>query len=130
KLHSRQNLKCGPVKDLGNAVKAAGDKQTIGGRVVEHSLGLGQIGNGMHTPARLQVDHFERVVVNSGHEEALTFHVDAGVIDATFDVRQRNMGLKRQRRWFLPGRDRKSTRLNSSHVSISYAVFCLKKKKT
>src|SRR5699024_12825131 len=27
------------------------------------------------------------------------------------------------------GLDRKSTRLNSSHVSISYAVFCLKKKK-
>src|SRR5438067_7480999 len=27
------------------------------------------------------------------------------------------------------GVDRKSTRLNSSHVSISYAVFCLKKKK-
>src|SRR5699024_11247240 len=27
----------------------------------------------------------------------------------------------------LPARDRKSTRLNSSHVSISYAVFCLKK---
>src|SRR5690349_22592882 len=30
----------------------------------------------------------------------------------------------------LPGQeDRKSTRLNSSHVEISYAVFCLKKKK-
>src|SRR5436309_3963232 len=29
-----------------------------------------------------------------------------------------------------PSRDRKSTRLNSSHVKISYAVFCLKKKKT
>src|SRR5690242_20244076 len=28
-----------------------------------------------------------------------------------------------------PGADRKSTRLNSSHMSISYAVFCLKKKK-
>src|SRR5690242_21437289 len=27
-------------------------------------------------------------------------------------------------------RDRKSTRLNSSHMSISYAVFCLKKKRT
>src|SRR5690625_6473103 len=27
------------------------------------------------------------------------------------------------------GEDRKSTRLNSSHVAISYAVFCLKKKK-
>src|SRR5690554_7687048 len=29
----------------------------------------------------------------------------------------------------LHGADRKSTRLNSSHVRISYAVFCLKKKK-
>src|SRR5204863_5752348 len=28
-----------------------------------------------------------------------------------------------------PAADRKSTRLNSSHVEISYAVFCLKKKK-
>src|SRR5690606_41580711 len=28
---------------------------------------------------------------------------------------------------WLAGRDRKSTRLNSSHVKISYAVFCLKK---
>src|SRR3712207_8293778 len=27
-----------------------------------------------------------------------------------------------------PGEDRKSTRLNSSHANISYAVFCLKKK--
>src|SRR5437773_9319132 len=27
-------------------------------------------------------------------------------------------------------KDRKSTRLNSSHITISYAVFCLKKKKT
>src|SRR6266542_6527532 len=30
--------------------------------------------------------------------------------------------------WPAPRRDRKSTRLNSSHGSISYAVFCLKKK--
>src|SRR5690349_22325276 len=36
-----------------------------------------------------------------------------------------------ERRRVAPGlsRDRKSTRLNSSHVEISYAVFCLKKKK-
>src|SRR2546427_5610371 len=32
-------------------------------------------------------------------------------------------------RSFFSGRDRKSTRLNSSHSQISYAVFCLKKKK-
>src|SRR3712207_8477453 len=30
-------------------------------------------------------------------------------------------------KWFLGPRDRKSTRLNSSHANISYAVFCLKK---
>src|SRR5258707_10106328 len=30
---------------------------------------------------------------------------------------------------FGPEQDRKSTRLNSSHANISYAVFCLKKKK-
>src|SRR3712207_8774099 len=29
---------------------------------------------------------------------------------------------------FVDGEDRKSTRLNSSHANISYAVFCLKKK--
>src|SRR5256885_3975958 len=32
-------------------------------------------------------------------------------------------------RWALRSTDRKSTRLNSSHLVISYAVFCLKKKK-
>src|SRR5688572_32109644 len=31
---------------------------------------------------------------------------------------------------YLGSKDRKSTRLNSSHSQISYAVFCLKKKKT
>src|SRR3712207_6953177 len=31
--------------------------------------------------------------------------------------------------WMMVGSDRKSTRLNSSHANISYAVFCLKKKK-
>src|SRR5688572_31797065 len=33
-------------------------------------------------------------------------------------------------RWRFDLKDRKSTRLNSSHSQISYAVFCLKKKKT
>src|SRR6202034_1049431 len=36
--------------------------------------------------------------------------------------------LRRPRKRFEKPRDRKSTRLNSSHSSISYAVFCLKKK--
>src|SRR6266851_509363 len=37
--------------------------------------------------------------------------------------------LRRAPRRFRPGGDRKSTRLNSSHITNSYAVFCLKKKK-
>src|SRR5256885_8122959 len=37
--------------------------------------------------------------------------------------------LKQSRNRRPPGLDRKSTRLNSSHLVISYAVFCLKKKK-
>src|SRR5438270_2182015 len=39
-------------------------------------------------------------------------------------ARVTSAGVARWRRW----RDRKSTRLNSSHSQISYAVFCLKKK--
>src|SRR5690606_40231520 len=38
------------------------------------------------------------------------------------------LGREGRRRRRGPGLDRKSTRLNSSHVKISYAVFCLKKK--
>src|SRR3712207_8117383 len=39
--------------------------------------------------------------------------------------------LRRDRDAFhVLGADRKSTRLNSSHANISYAVFCLKKKQT
>src|SRR5690348_17422985 len=38
-------------------------------------------------------------------------------------------GTSNERRLTRSERDRKSTRLNSSHPSISYAVFCLKKKK-
>src|SRR5690625_6875023 len=43
------------------------------------------------------------------------------------------VGIKEYVEWnvnFDTYRDRKSTRLNSSHVAISYAVFCLKKKKS
>src|SRR5271157_5690484 len=39
------------------------------------------------------------------------------------------MFVRSSRRGWAEGRDRKSTRLNSSHVRNSYAVFCLKKKK-
>src|SRR5690349_23756006 len=41
---------------------------------------------------------------------------------------RRNPSIASNRSRVSPERDRKSTRLNSSHVEISYAVFCLKKK--
>src|SRR5207253_6184289 len=47
----------------------------------------------------------------------------AEVIERKFRVRYHRDHVGR-----LMHRDRKSTRLNSSHVAISYAVFCLKKK--
>src|SRR3712207_7290393 len=60
--------------------------------------------------------------------------------DLTVRVRVRNTGTRRGREVVQvyaskpdgavqQPRDRKSTRLNSSHANISYAVFCLKKKK-
>src|SRR5699024_11287780 len=46
------------------------------------------------------------------------------------EAKQQHLQRLRQSYAFrYPEQDRKSTRLNSSHVSISYAVFCLKKKK-
>src|SRR2546430_6764718 len=43
-------------------------------------------------------------------------------------VRKLDLLIIRQIEIELPDKDRKSTRLNSSHSQISYAVFCLKKK--
>src|SRR5947209_15954579 len=44
-------------------------------------------------------------------------------------VRHAHRSLPRLPRVRIEATDRKSTRLNSSHANISYAVFCLKKKK-
>src|SRR5690606_40993198 len=49
--------------------------------------------------------------------------------DARGGGRQQRGGRLLRRAVHLMRRDRKSTRLNSSHVKISYAVFCLKKKR-
>src|SRR3712207_6885235 len=53
-------------------------------------------------------------------EQALRLH---GGRSRRPDLRRRSVRADRAR-----DRDRKSTRLNSSHANISYAVFCLKKK--
>src|SRR5438477_12031583 len=56
--------------------------------------------------------------------------VDLGASEPHVHARPVPPGLHlRHAREHKPRQDRKSTRLNSSHMSISYAVFCLKKKK-
>src|SRR5207302_5398892 len=74
--------------------------------------------------------------------EALGLAWGAESVIVLYDVLELETEAAKQRmlttcRWILRGaladagkRDRKSTRLNSSHVKISYAVFCLKKKIT
>src|SRR3712207_7997650 len=52
----------------------------------------------------------------------------AGVLPEETGVGEGSVRHHRRLRPAL-GQDRKSTRLNSSHANISYAVFCLKKKK-
>src|SRR5690625_6780310 len=69
------------------------------------------------------------VIVGSRIEEKLALgYITVNVISSNPDIeftrklRDKGYGVTS---WL----DRKSTRLNSSHVAISYAVFCLKKKK-
>src|SRR2546422_5513607 len=60
------------------------------------------------------------VAADEAVHRLLRFHVGFDFFD----------GCELVRRFVVDERDRKSTRLNSSHGYISYAVFCLKKKKT
>src|SRR5690606_40122031 len=58
---------------------------------------------------------------------------EARLLMSSFGERGRASGVRPTRPSVASaasGKDRKSTRLNSSHVKISYAVFCLKKKNT
>src|SRR3712207_7386498 len=66
-----------------------------------------------HVPGRLPLAYDEREVL-------------LGAARLRFPVRPRDDGPREAE---LRLEDRKSTRLNSSHANISYAVFCLKKKK-
>src|SRR5437868_7448019 len=67
---------------------------------------------------------YSRLAGLEGDASASTFHAPMNRPRSAHGRMERRRGCIA-----LQSRDRKSTRLNSSHVSISYAVFCLKKKK-
>mgnify|MGYP002528710291 CR=1 FL=1 len=71
----------------------------------------------------LQPDYAGNIIVGFGRMEGSTVGIVANqplVLAGCLDISSSTKGAR-----FV---DRKSTRLNSSHVVISYAVFCLKKK--
>src|SRR3712207_7040866 len=75
----------------------------------------------------MQVQEWEIAVMHRKHEApegACT-----RVVWSKADVDHVDRVLDAYRLTLVPQLDRKSTRLNSSHANISYAVFCLKKKK-
>src|SRR5690606_40015680 len=61
----------------------------------------------------------------SAAEWAVMEQLQKRLPDAEVTLREHRLSWRREPT--LPALDRKSTRLNSSHVKISYAVFCLKK---
>src|SRR5690606_41644487 len=67
-----------------------------------------------------RLDDDTRVALSHGQEPRLYISL---LGEANLDTEPFN------REWLVIPLDRKSTRLNSSHVKISYAVFCLKKKR-
>src|SRR5690625_6869740 len=69
----------------------------------------------------------QRLAQRAGSQAAQLSSHGAGHMRGQQDVRQKVQRVSRRQHLGL-GEDRKSTRLNSSHVAISYAVFCLKKK--
>src|SRR5439155_32500 len=101
-------------------------------------VGLAYLGD-LNRRFAAQIDFFSRInatmQVDQGLAESLRLFLEE--LATTFSTEEalllyRDTDLERIFLWRLKAgeRDRKSTRLNSSHVAISYAVFCLKKKKT
>src|SRR5207245_6438412 len=73
------------------------------------------------------IDEFARTYLQSGLAAWGVMYIDGHFLPY-YGLYPISKGAGNDHRY--TSRDRKSTRLNSSHGSISYAVFCLKKKKT
>src|SRR5699024_11056377 len=89
------------------------------------------IPNGLATCLQTECDIYEQQITEAGKLDFLVLgigengHIGFNEPGTAFDSRTHVVELTPSTREV---KDRKSTRLNSSHVSISYAVLCLKKK--
>src|SRR5690625_5944539 len=84
-----------------------------------------------HYPFRIVVTRFVGIIDDQrGVQPAVQLQADMGVEEVGPGIGYDELiGEGRLRLDGVLRQDRKSTRLNSSHVAISYAVFCLKKKR-
>src|SRR2546426_7962444 len=91
------------------------------------TLALSSRARSQVSPTALAPDSVERLLasIRAGYDSGFSQLIAA--LPATARDRSTKLWLLWQLGQF---RDRKSTRLNSSHLVISYAVFCLKKKKS
>src|SRR5437667_6292233 len=81
----------------------------------------------LHIPANLPGITIQHMYLMMGIKNAVFF--DNVRVPAKYLIGGENNGWKVANTHMELEQDRKSTRLNSSHITISYAVFCLKKKK-
>src|SRR5690625_7111428 len=104
-----------------------------GGEVITEELGLdlkatelSQLGRA----AKVVVSKENTTIVEgSGNPDDISSRVNQLRAESEESTSEFDKEKLQERLAKLAGGDRKSTRLNSSHVAISYAVFCLKKKK-
>src|SRR5690554_406231 len=102
-------------------------------RLKTQEVNVGKLGIGGENPIRIQSMTTKDTMDTEGSIEEAIRMIDVGceLVRLTapskkeaYNLAEIKKGLKEK-----GYEDRKSTRLNSSHVRISYAVFCLKKKK-
>src|SRR5438034_5044004 len=79
--------------------------------------------------ARFRLDGYRAIPVSSHFEPYQEPYLGVAGQRTAHSWRQAGCELPQHLDSGIENRDRKSTRLNSSHTVISYAVFCLKKKK-
>src|SRR5688572_32073607 len=80
-------------------------------------------------PPRSTLFPYTTLFRSAVHQPEVGLDPAAGIVEPVGALPHDHLHRARAGRPLL-GEDRKSTRLNSSHSQISYAVFCLKKKKT